>query len=99
MAMKENNADCIATEGRQVCTELDTFIKEKFMRGLNHDTGAITCIGFAAAGAAMLHIFQYRQCIGNILVTLIAFDAGDKTDTTCIMFKAGIVQTFVACHR
>ena len=54
---------------------------------------------FAAAGAAMFHIFQYGKCIRNMLVTLIAFNVGHETNATGIMFKAGIVQTFVACHR
>ena len=56
-------------------------------------------IYFAAAGAAMFHIFQYGQCIRNMLVTLAAFNAGHETNATGIMFKTGIVQSFVACHR
>src|SRR5688572_18542011 len=69
------------------------------MRGLDHDAGAITSIDFAAAGAAMFHIFKNGQCIRDMLVTLAAFNAGDETNATGIVFKLGIVQSFVACHR
>ena len=67
--------------------QLYTFIKEEFMRRLDHDACAITGIVFATTGTAMFHVFQYRQCIGNNLVGFIAFDIGNKTNTTGIMFK------------
>ena len=55
------------------------------------NTGAITCIVFTAAGAAMLHIFQHGKCIRNMLVRFIAFDIGYETNATGIMFKSGRV--------
>ncbi len=96
---EKKDSHAVAAIGRQVHAEADAFIKEKFMRGLNHNAGAVAGIGFAATGAAMLHIFQHSKRIGNMLVTLAAFNAGDKTNAAGIMFKAGIVQSFVACHH
>ena len=57
------------------------------MRSLNHDTSTITGIVFTTTGTTMFHIFQNGQCIRNNLVRFIAFDIGNKTNTTGIMFK------------
>ena len=49
-------------------TQFHTFIKEKFMWHLDHDAGTVTGIVFATASTPVLHIFQYSQCIRNMLM-------------------------------
>ena len=66
---------------------LQAFFKEKFVGGLNHDPGAVARVVLTAASPAMLHVLQYRQRIGNILMGFISFDAGYKTDPAGIVFK------------
>jgi hypothetical protein len=44
-------------------TEPDAFVKKEFVRGLNHNAGAIAGIDFATAGTPMLHVFKDRECI------------------------------------
>ncbi|HLA53912.1 MAG TPA: hypothetical protein VK618_11420, partial [Flavitalea sp.] len=63
------------------------FIKEKFMRHLDHDAGSVAAIHLVATGTAMLHIFQYGECIAYNLIGLIPFDIRDETYAAGIMFK------------
>jgi hypothetical protein len=45
----------------------------------------------AATGTTVFHIFQNRQCIGNVLVGAMPFDVGNKSDPTGIMFKRRMI--------
>src|SRR6187397_804160 len=65
---KKYDADGILTKRREVHAQLDAFIKEKFMRHLDHDPGSVTCIVFATTSAAVLHIFKHCQGICYVLV-------------------------------
>ena len=98
-AGKINDANTVLAECRQVNTQLDTFVEEKFVGSLEHDTGAIAGIGLATAGAAVFHVFEDRQCVGNYLVTFVTLNIGYETDTTGVTLKLGGVQTAVAFHR
>ena len=67
----------------------DAFVEEEFMWCLDHDARAVPCIVFAAAGSAMLHVFEDGQGVGDDLVGLVAFDIDDESDAACIMFERG----------
>ena len=68
------------------------------MGNLDLNTRAITCIGLAATGTAVLHILQDRQCIGNNFMTLVALDIGNKSYSARIVLKFWAIQSLVACH-
>lgn len=74
-------------------TQPQTLIEEKLVRCLDQDAGAVTRIGLAAAGAPVLHIFQYGERIRYRLVVLVTFYIGDETDAAGIMLEQWIVQT------
>ena len=61
--MERNHSYTIFAIGRQMESKPYTFVKEKFVRSLDHDPGTITGIVFAAAGTPVLHIFKDRECI------------------------------------
>ena len=69
ISWKEYHAHAIFAIGRQVKAKPDAFIKKEFMRGLNHNAGAISGIAFAAAGTPVFHILQDGQRIRDDLVT------------------------------
>ena len=80
-------------------SQFHTFIKEKFMRNLDKNTCAVASVGFTSTSSPMFHIFQNGQCIRNMLMRFIPPDIGNKTDTTGIMFKLRIVQTWILFHN
>ena len=46
----------------------DAFIKKEFVRNLDHNTGAVACITFAATRSPVLHILQNSKGIRNDLM-------------------------------
>ena len=63
------------------------FVEKEFVGRLDHDAGAVAGIVLAAAGAAVFHVLEDGQCVGDDLVGFVAFDIDDKPDTAGIAFK------------
>ena len=69
----------------------DAFVKEEFMRCLDHDPGSVSCVAFTAAGTPVFHIFEYGECVRNDLMAFIALYIGDKADATGIPLKRRMI--------
>ncbi len=95
---KEYYPHAIAAKGRKMNSQFNTFVEEEFVWNLNHDTGTVACISFAAACAPVLHVLEHGQCIANDLMRLVPFNISYKADPTCIMFKRRRIKT-LACHH
>ena len=69
------------------------------MRNLNHQAGPVAGVGIAAAGAAVLHVFEHGQRVGDGLVRFAAVEVGDETGPAGIVLKFGAVQTLRSISR
>ena len=90
---QENHANAVIARLRQLKTQSGAGLFEKNVRHLHQDAGAVTGVFFAAAGAAVIEILQYRERLLDDLVRFLAFDINDETDAAGIMLKARIVKT------
>ena len=91
LARKENGSHAIPAVGRQMKTQPNRFVKEKFMRYLYQDARSITRVSFTPTGTTMLHILKNSECICNMLVRFVTFNIGNKTDTAGIVFKRRVI--------
>src|SRR5206468_2233161 len=91
LAGEEDYPNAVTAESRQMNAQLNALVKEKFVRCLNHNTGAIACIIFTTAGTPMFHIFQYGQSIANVLVTFVPLNISYESNAAGIMLKGRIV--------
>ena len=55
------------------------------------DTGAITRVGLTAARTTVIHAAQHLIGIDNYLVTALALDVGNKTNTAAIMLIGRVI--------
>ena len=70
------------------------------MRNLKQNASAITGIGFAAAGTAMVQIYKDRQRLFDNFMGLFAFNINDKTNPAAVFLKRGIVKPLLLrCPR
>jgi hypothetical protein len=67
--------------------EAYAFVEEELVGCLDHDAGAVTGIVLTTAGAAVFHVFEDRQRIGDDLVGFVALDICHEADATRIVFK------------
>ena len=63
------------------------------VRHLQQDAGAVTGVGLAAAGAAMLEIDQQLQPLLDDGVRAASFEVDDEADAARIALEAGVVKT------
>jgi len=68
---------------------------QELVRHLQEDSGAITRIGFTAAGAAMIQIDEYGQCLLDDLVGLCALHVDDESHAAGVVFELGIVESLL----
>ena len=73
--------------------QLFAFPAEERIGSFDEDARAVTAVFFAAAGAAVVHVFKHVERIGDHLMRFFAFDMADKSDTAGVVFKGGIVQS------
>jgi len=52
-------------------------------------------VGFAAASAAVVHVFERNGRVAHDAVAADALDVGDEADTAAILFVRGIVKTLL----
>ena len=93
LVRQENHADAILARVRQLKTQTGAGVFEKSVRHLHQDAGAVAGILLAAASAAVIEIFQYRERLLDDFVRFFAFDINDETDAAGIMLEARIVET------
>ncbi len=58
----------------------------------SEDARAVAAVFLAAAAAAMVHVFQHLQGIGNDFVRRLTLDMANEPDAAGIMFILGAVQ-------
>jgi hypothetical protein len=71
---------------------------EKRVRHLHENSRAVAGILLAAAGAAMIEIFENCQRLVYDLVRLFAFDVDHEPDAAGIVFKSGIIESLLRWH-
>ena len=57
------------------------------------DSGAIAGVGFAAAGAAVVHVFEHGEGVVDDGMGGPAFDVGDEADAAGVVFVVGGVES------
>ena len=62
------------------------------MRNLEQDSGAVTGVGLAAGGTAVVEVFEDLDALAEDFVGGAALQIGDETDATRIMLKPRIVE-------
>ena len=58
--------------------------------------------GFAAAGPAVVHVFQHLQCLQDDAVARLALDVAKEADAAGVVLLLGIVQALcgrIASHN
>ena len=69
---QEHHAHAVFARGRQREAQLRAFAREKFVRNLDQDAGAVARLRIAAAGAAMRQVDQDLQSLCDDVVRLLA---------------------------
>ena len=89
---EERHADAVLTRRGQLEPELRALAREKLVRDLNQDAGAIAGFRIAAAGSAVRQVDQYLNSLSNDFVAFMTADAGHKAHAARVMLMARIVQ-------
>ena len=61
------------------------------MGNLKQDTGAVTCVLLAAAGAAMFEVQQHLNRLLNYVVRLAALDIDDEARTASVVLAVRVI--------
>ncbi len=88
---QKDHADAILARGRQRETELGALPREKSVRDLNENAGAVARLGIATAGAAMRQIDEDLQALKDNVVRLFARNVDHESDPAGIVLVRGIV--------
>src|ERR1700678_4147214 len=80
---------------------------KKLMRNLEEDAGSITGLGIASASAAMGQVEQHLNAFADDVMTFVAANIGDESDSASIVLLRRMVETlgggrssrFVATRR
>jgi len=86
------HADAVLAEGGQGNLGFGTDELQELVRRLHQDAGAVTRVGFATTGAAMIEVEQNLQRVAHDAVRLLPFDIDQKADPTGVMLELGIVK-------
>ena len=84
--------DAVLASGRQREAEPCALAREKLVRNLDQDAGAVAGFRIAAAGAAMRQVDQDLDALLDDVVRALALDVRDKADTAGIVLVGGVVQ-------
>ena len=69
---------------------------EKLVRHLQENARAVTGVGLAAGGAAVIEVGEHLERIGDDLMRFPALHIDDEADAAGIMLKRGIVEALLA---
>ena len=89
---QKNVAHGPIARGRQFDPGLRCHRREKLLRHLHEDAGAVARERIAAAGAAMREIFQHLEPLPDDMVALPPVEIHDETHATGIVLIGGIVE-------
>src|SRR5262249_23043942 len=81
---------------RQADAALGDLLGEEPVRHLDEDAGAVAGVGLAAAGAAVLQVFQHPDRLPNDVVRRAALQIDDEADAAGVVLVAGVVQTLLS---
>ena len=87
--------DAVLARRRQRKAQRRAFAREKLVRNLNQDAGAVAGFRIAAAGAAMRQVDEDLQSLGDDVVRLLALDVDDEADTAGVVLVLRIVETLL----
>ena len=68
---------------------------EKCVRDLHQNARAVAGVGFAAARAAMVQIYQHRQRLLHEGMRALPLDIDDKADAAGVMLIPRVVETLL----
>ena len=66
------------------------------MGNLEHDTCSVASLVVGTFSTAVSHVLKHLQRIVNQLVALVSVNVNHHTDSTCVVFIGGIIQSI--CH-
>jgi hypothetical protein len=87
-----HHAHAVAARLGQADAQAGALFQEKPVGHLQQQAGPVAGVGVAAAGAAVLHVFEHGERVGDDAVRFAAVEVGDESSTTGIMLKFGAVQ-------
>jgi len=90
---KKNHADAVLTGPGHGETHAGRFPFKKCVRNLNQNARAIACLRIASASATVGQINQDLHALHDNVMRLASFNAGDKSDTACIMLVQRVIQS------
>ena len=90
---QEHHADAVLPGSGSEKPSSRAFPREKFVRDLDQNAGAVAGFRIAAAGAAVRQIDQDLDALANDLVRFVAIEIDDKTHAAGVVLVAGIVET------
>ncbi len=92
VAREEHQPGAIGALGRQVDVEAGCLPAEEPVRDLNQDAGAVSRVGFAAAGAAVLEVDEHLERVPDNRVRAMALHVHDEADAAGVMLVPGVVE-------
>ena len=90
---EKGHAHAVFALRRQREAELAALPREKVVRDLDDDAGAVAGLRVASAGAAVREIHQYLNSLQDDVVGTLAADAGHEADPAGIVLVARVVKT------
>jgi hypothetical protein len=89
---QECHADAIGARLGQLESQSRAFAREKLMRDLNQDTGAVAGFRVATASAAMRQANEDLDSLLDNFMAFVAADARNKAHPARVVLACGIVQ-------
>ncbi len=89
---QECHAYAISTGPGQLKAQLAALPLEKLMRNLEEDAGSVTGLGIASASSAMGQVEEHLDALAYDVMTFVAANIGDESDSAGIVFLRRMVQ-------
>ena len=88
----KNSADAVVAGLGQADAERRAFAAEELVRDLDQEAGAVAGVRLAAAGAAMVQVFERGQPVVNDLVRALALEMDDEAHAAAVVLELGAVE-------
>ncbi len=89
---QEGHSDGVLSWWGEGDAEFFGFSAEEAVGCSDEDAGAVAAVGFGADGAAVVHILEHEEGVGDDFVGGFALDVADEADATGFVFEAGVVE-------
>ncbi len=99
---QEHHPDRIIPRLRQSDPELLRFLAEELIRHLHEYACTVAAVLFTPAGAAVVHVLEHQQRVGDELVRRDPLHLTDKPNAARVMFVSWVVQSLgrgIKVHR